>query len=397
MSLPGLNSHSLIFHTPTSVRFGFYTSEEILKLSSVKITSELAIDGTGQVVSGGLHDLRMGAISTKFDRNARCHTCGMNEFKCEGHMGHIELSVPLYHPLLFNYLYKLMRAKCAFCHHLRIHRVKVWKSIYRFFASLIRSDCLLAGKQAKAYITKLKLAAAGLSMLFSEVDEIISSVSAQSSKPKKRSASKAPAKKRSVSETSKKSSKQKAVAQSESDSNSDSDSDEVHNVRSNQQQLKLVADRSDDVYRISDSESAADESSDATDSESAAPSKSSSITERRLDEMIAIADKALLERQRDGTLAVSSSDHAQHRAVLRQFFSEFSSRKCPNCSCVSPSLRKDGYSKIFRRPLSAADAARNSSQPQALVMDSLTTRSYLLADTHFLMFSQNSLNIHRRS
>ena len=45
-----------------------------------------------------------------------------------GHLAHIELIVPVYNPLLFKSLYKLLRAKCFTCHHFKISRERVRRS-----------------------------------------------------------------------------------------------------------------------------------------------------------------------------------------------------------------------------------------------------------------------------
>lgn len=44
---------------------------------------------------------------------------------CPGHVGHIELPVPVYHPTFMDQLLRLLRAKCAYCHHLKLSRKEV--------------------------------------------------------------------------------------------------------------------------------------------------------------------------------------------------------------------------------------------------------------------------------
>ena len=53
--------------------------------------------------------------SDKFDL---CGTCGLNYVHCPGHMGHIALPLPVYHPVFFMSLYQLLRASCWACHRL---------------------------------------------------------------------------------------------------------------------------------------------------------------------------------------------------------------------------------------------------------------------------------------
>ena len=60
----------------------------------------------------GLYDPALGPT----DFGVTCSTCGLTYPDCPGHLGHIELSVPVYHPLLLSQLFKILRLKCFFCH-----------------------------------------------------------------------------------------------------------------------------------------------------------------------------------------------------------------------------------------------------------------------------------------
>lgn len=61
----------------------------------------------------GLYDPALGPVE---QGSALCPTCHLTAKECPGHMGHIELDVPVYHPLLFPTLFLLMRHKCLACH-----------------------------------------------------------------------------------------------------------------------------------------------------------------------------------------------------------------------------------------------------------------------------------------
>ena len=56
-----------------------------------------------------------------------CPTCTLKQMDCPGHMGHIDLNVPVFNPFLFGDLFKLLRRKCFQCHHfkMRSHDVRV--------------------------------------------------------------------------------------------------------------------------------------------------------------------------------------------------------------------------------------------------------------------------------
>ena len=55
----------------------------------------------------------------------RCSTCHLNTYSCPGHVGHIELPVPVYHVTFMDQLLRLLRAKCAYCSHLKLHPSEV--------------------------------------------------------------------------------------------------------------------------------------------------------------------------------------------------------------------------------------------------------------------------------
>lgn len=124
-------------HQVVGTAFSFYTASEILRTSVKEVTNAAAFDSMGHPVPrsaapvacrpatrltrrtparapqcSGLYDPSLGPT----DQNSLCMTCGLTYKDCPGHMGHIALSVPVYHPLLFNLLFKLLRMKCMHCH-----------------------------------------------------------------------------------------------------------------------------------------------------------------------------------------------------------------------------------------------------------------------------------------
>jgi len=54
-----------------------------------------------------------------------CPTCNLNGDYCPGHIGHVELPIPLYNPIVFPRLYQLLKLICFSCHHFRIHKDKL--------------------------------------------------------------------------------------------------------------------------------------------------------------------------------------------------------------------------------------------------------------------------------
>jgi hypothetical protein len=96
--------------------FGFYSSDEVRALSTLSLTSVETFDDLGNPVPGGLNDPVLGPTT----RGDRCRTCGLDDKECTGHSSHIELPLPVYHPLLMDQCHLLLRAQCAHCARLRL-------------------------------------------------------------------------------------------------------------------------------------------------------------------------------------------------------------------------------------------------------------------------------------
>jgi DNA-directed RNA polymerase I subunit RPA1 len=59
------------------------------------------------------------------DANGRCATCSLTGVHCPGHFGHIDLPLPVYNPLIFSALMRLLRHTCLHCFHLKMARTEV--------------------------------------------------------------------------------------------------------------------------------------------------------------------------------------------------------------------------------------------------------------------------------
>ena len=101
-----------------SVEFGLYTDKDVRERSVKEIVSPLSfLEGSDSPLPKGLYDPAMGPSSAK--DNMPCPTCAGRFLVCPGHFGHIELCVPLYQPMLFAELLKLLGLKCFHCHKVR--------------------------------------------------------------------------------------------------------------------------------------------------------------------------------------------------------------------------------------------------------------------------------------
>jgi DNA-directed RNA polymerase I subunit RPA1 len=119
----------------SATSYSFYTDEEIARLSVKQILSATAFDHLGKPLPGGIYDKALGV--SPFDPRSTCATCGLDCNHCPGHVGHIDLVVPVYNPFLMNHVYKLLKSKCLHCHHFRINPRK--RDVFVMCLKLIKS------------------------------------------------------------------------------------------------------------------------------------------------------------------------------------------------------------------------------------------------------------------
>ncbi|XP_008065778.1 DNA-directed RNA polymerase I subunit RPA1 [Carlito syrichta] len=103
------------------ISFGMYSAEELKKLSVKSITNPRYLDSLGNPSVNGLYDLALGPPDSK----EVCSTCAQDFNNCSGHLGHIELPLMVYNPLLFDKLYLLLRGSCLNCHLLTCPRAVI--------------------------------------------------------------------------------------------------------------------------------------------------------------------------------------------------------------------------------------------------------------------------------
>ncbi|KAF9762782.1 DNA-directed RNA polymerase I subunit rpa1 [Nosema granulosis] len=101
---------------PEKISFGFYTEEEILKMSVLEVTVPASLDQFDHPYENGLCDQRMGPHAyAEF-----CKTCGLSNFTCPGHFGHIKLYKNVFNPIVFSTLFSLLRATCFKCKFFKV-------------------------------------------------------------------------------------------------------------------------------------------------------------------------------------------------------------------------------------------------------------------------------------
>lgn len=116
------------------ILFGFYKPDEVREMSAVEVKALSAFDQFGTPLKEGLYDPRMGL--SPYERNTACVTCGQDSEGCPGHMGHMELVVPVYNVFLVSYLHKLLRTKCLFCHKVKASEART--KHFRVMFSLLK-------------------------------------------------------------------------------------------------------------------------------------------------------------------------------------------------------------------------------------------------------------------
>ncbi|POW13373.1 hypothetical protein PSTT_03820 [Puccinia striiformis] len=98
------------FHDTPTTHNNLQTSDQS---QSFQITNPSLLDNNNVPSTAGLYDPRLGPIDWK----DICWTCHQLNTQCPGHFGHIELNVPVFHPLFMTHAYHLLRATCFYCHH----------------------------------------------------------------------------------------------------------------------------------------------------------------------------------------------------------------------------------------------------------------------------------------
>ena len=94
---------------------------QIRKLSVKQIVSPIVFDNLRNAVPGGLYDPAMGPL----EQSGQCTTCKQGYMFCPGHFGHVELAVPVYNPLVFTTMFKLLRCTCLNCFRLKMLQTEV--------------------------------------------------------------------------------------------------------------------------------------------------------------------------------------------------------------------------------------------------------------------------------
>ncbi|KAI1320068.1 beta and beta-prime subunits of DNA dependent RNA-polymerase [Xylariaceae sp. FL0255] len=104
-----------------SVDFDFLTPTEIKAISVKKIDNPTTLDpNLLHPLPGGLYDPALGAWG-----DVTCTTCNLAQPNCPGHVGHIDLPIPVYHPVFMDQVLRLLRSQCSYCYRFKMQRADV--------------------------------------------------------------------------------------------------------------------------------------------------------------------------------------------------------------------------------------------------------------------------------
>lgn len=123
-------AHSI--HTEaTSLSFSFLTAQDIRAISVKQIDNPILFDSLNLPNKGGLYDAALGPLTSRdmwaainlhvgyWADCSSCETCKQSYFACPGHFGHIDIPMPVYHPLFMRETFILLRSLCMYCHHFK--------------------------------------------------------------------------------------------------------------------------------------------------------------------------------------------------------------------------------------------------------------------------------------
>jgi DNA-directed RNA polymerase beta' subunit len=123
-----------------SIQFGLMSEEDVKRLSVACITSPRTLQ---QDPLGTVYDPRMGPMGA----SEVCLTCSQLSNQCPGHFGHIELNVPILHPLFYKQILGFLKCICFQCSRMLITEdlVGLWNLVrlqkdQRFLAIIDRLE-----------------------------------------------------------------------------------------------------------------------------------------------------------------------------------------------------------------------------------------------------------------
>ena len=140
---------SALHQEASSVTFKPYTNSEILQLSACHVFSPNSFNQLGHPIPNGLYDLKMGPFTDRGD--LKCATCLLISSMCPGHVGHIELPLPVCSPLFYSTILRLLKMSCMTCHKFSVP--PHWRQLYLVQQALLDHGNIIAAEKAREFVT----------------------------------------------------------------------------------------------------------------------------------------------------------------------------------------------------------------------------------------------------
>lgn len=111
------------------IQFEIFDPKSIKKYSVLHVTKPVTYD-QNLPTPEGLFDPKLGTI----DRYIDCDTCNGSMITCPGHMGHVELARPIYHPGFFQDVLKILRCVCWNCAKILLDKKDITQKDYNIIS-----------------------------------------------------------------------------------------------------------------------------------------------------------------------------------------------------------------------------------------------------------------------
>jgi DNA-directed RNA polymerase beta' subunit len=103
----------------TEIHFGILSQEEVVRQSTVEVTTNKLSIRTKTGESGNLYDENMGTMM------GVCKVCKKESSSCPGHFGHVNLQSDIVHPMFSKYIELLLNVFCIKCCRLLLTQDKI--------------------------------------------------------------------------------------------------------------------------------------------------------------------------------------------------------------------------------------------------------------------------------
>ncbi|XP_025110197.1 DNA-directed RNA polymerase I subunit RPA1-like [Pomacea canaliculata] len=144
-----METSQLILDRLFEVGFRAYSKKEIQKLSVKEIINPQLFDNLGLPAVGGLYDPTLGP--TRHDDI--CDTCGQTARHCPGHFGHISLALPVFNPIFFKTMFKILQGTCLTCYRVMVPEIEA--ELFMYQMQLLEKGCVLSSLKLEEFFIQI--------------------------------------------------------------------------------------------------------------------------------------------------------------------------------------------------------------------------------------------------